>query len=184
MMKGVNRWLTADPPSSFAAKMKALVLAIPFGLLMGLPSLMEGCDSSDQIDPMPNGTVQADPLSSSSHPREYTICCPFQRFIFLNFTVDGGSCWGHAVVAAVQYGYNPNEMEYYVEACWNTMHQEWQAIVTQGTMGIPFMCKASGTLYWRPVYIICGELVWGEIRSYPIPRGEICVEPDWYGCDN
>jgi hypothetical protein len=142
-------------------------------IAVGIAAVITGCDSTE-IDPMPNGVVEISRLDTPL-PETYVVNCPFYHEVFFNFEVHD-PCGGEAV--AIEYSVAHDRFGSYLPACWNGSYGRWQA-----RLWIHIEWPKKGVaVFWRPVYLECGEVVCGETRMLTTGGG-ICQDPDWSVCD-
>ncbi len=132
------------------------------------------CENSPPVDPMPNGVVEAAQFDTSL-PETYVVNCPFYHEVFFNFEVYD-PCGGEAV--AIEYSVGHDRLGNYIPACRNESYGLWQARLW---LHVEWP-KLGVTVFWRPVYLECGEVVVGATREL-ITSGGTCQNPDWSVCE-
>lgn len=133
-----------------------------------------GCDNSPDIDPMPNGVVEASQLDTSP-PETCVVRSLFYHEVFFNFEVYD-PCLGEAV--AVEYSIAHDRLGNYLPTCRVESYGRWQA-----RLWIHVEWPKKGVaVFWRPVYLECGEVVLGATRKLLTSSG-FCQEPDWSLCE-
>lgn len=142
--------------------------------LLLIPLLFLACSNDPDIDPMPNGVVEPSNLDDSP-PETYVVRCLLYQEVFFNFEIYD-PCQGEAV--AVEYSVTHDRLGNYLRTCKNESYGRWQA-----RLWLPVRWPKEGvTVFWRPVYLECGEVVLGATRKLLTSHG-FCQEPSWSLCE-
>lgn len=136
--------------------------------------IFAGCDG-DQLDPMPAGYVEPVEIEHRL-PETYVVKCMLGTDVYFNQYLETGDC--RVGVVAIEYSIAQDGLGNYIEACRVSTHSPWQAKLHINVT----WPKEGVTIYWRPVYIACGDLIRGETRELNTKDG-FCQDPDWNVCE-